>query len=61
MMRITKNSAQCVKCGDIIESKDRHDFVYCSCQAIFVDGGLDYIRHGGNREDLINLSEYEEK
>lgn len=46
-----RNIAKCKKCGDIIESKHRHDFVRCSCGAIFVDGGHDYIRRGGNQFD----------
>lgn len=47
-----RNIAKCAKCGDIIESKSRHNFVECSCKAIFVDGGNDYIRRGGNPEDF---------
>lgn len=47
-----ENKAKCAKCGDIIESKSRHEFVSCSCGAIFVDGGTDYIRRGGNPEDF---------
>lgn len=43
---ITRNSAKCLKCGDEIESKSVHDFKQCSCKNIFVDGGLDYLRHG---------------
>lgn len=43
-----RNRARCLKCGDIIESKYRHDFVKCSCGSIFVDGGNDYWRCGGN-------------
>ena len=35
-----------MKCGDIIESVHRHDFVECSCGSIFVDGGHDYLRRG---------------
>lgn len=46
-----RNIAKCKKCGDIIESKHHHDFVRCSCGAIFVDGGHDYIRRGGNDFD----------
>lgn len=46
-----RNIAKCKKCGDIIESKHRHDFVQCSCGAIFVDGGNDYIRRGGDQFD----------
>jgi hypothetical protein len=41
-----RNRAKCLKCGDIIESKYRHDFVKCSCGAIFVDGGNEYWRAG---------------
>ena len=59
--KIIRNAAQCVKCGDIIESNHRHDFVSCSCHAIFVDGGMDYIRIGGNVEDIILMTEYQEK
>jgi len=58
--KILSNKAQCRKCGDIIESKHRHDFVWCSCKAIAVDGGLDYLRRVGEPVDLIELSTYEE-
>ena len=27
MKKIIKNSVQCLKCADIIESKDRHDYL----------------------------------
>lgn len=37
---------KCLKCGDIIKSYFRHDFKYCSCENIFVDGGGDYLRYG---------------
>lgn len=42
------NSARCLKCGDEIESKHRHDWVSCKCGAIFVDGGKDYLRRGAD-------------
>jgi len=58
--KILSNKAQCRKCGDIIESKHRHDFVWCSCKAIAVDGGLDYLRRVGEPDDLIELSKYED-
>lgn len=35
---------KCKLCGDIIESKYRHDFQECSCKKTFVDGGNVYIR-----------------
>lgn len=55
-----KNKARCKKCGDIIESESRNDFVYCSCGAIFVDGGNDYWRGGGYIEDFERIYEEQE-
>jgi hypothetical protein len=36
--------AICSLCGDIMESKHRHDFVRCKCGESFLDGGDDYSR-----------------
>lgn len=36
-----RNRAKCKKCGDIIESFHRQDFVECSCTEICIDGGSD--------------------
>ena len=44
------NKAKCKKCGDVIESKHRHDFVWCKCKTIFVDGGNDYWKWGGDEK-----------
>lgn len=44
MKRIIENSAKCLKCGDKIVSKHRHDYITCSCGNVSVDGGLDYCR-----------------
>jgi hypothetical protein len=52
-----KNRARCKKCNDIIESKFRHDFVSCKCGAIFVDGGHDYFRYGGDLESFERLDD----
>ena len=35
---------RCRKCGDIIQSMYRHDFVWCSCKRVAVDGGGWYCR-----------------
>ena len=40
------NAVKCLKCNDIIESKHVHDFRYCSCKHVFVDGGPNYKRRG---------------
>lgn len=55
---ITRNAACCRKCNTIIESTHRHDFVSCKCGAIFVDGGLEYLRRGGDPEDFIDMTEF---
>ena len=41
---IELNQAKCLKCGDIITSKHGHDFVWCSCKSVAVDGGHNYLR-----------------
>lgn len=58
--KIIRNAARCRKCKTVIESKHRHDFVSCKCEAIFVDGGKDYLRRGVmDPSDFEDLSEYE--
>lgn len=52
-----KNKCRCKKCGDVIESKSRHDFVWCKCRSIFTDGGQDYIRRGGLLDDIEHITE----
>lgn len=44
---------QCPKCGEKIWSRHRHDFRHCKCGAIFVDGGREYLRYGG--QDLKSI------
>lgn len=58
--KLVRNAAKCLDCGDVVESKSRHDFRSCRCGNIFVDGGLSYIRRGFRDESKIeDLSEYE--
>jgi len=59
MVKILVNRIKCNKCGEIIESTHRHDFKFCKCGAVAVDGGNDYLRRSGNLEDWEELSEYE--
>lgn len=39
MKKILVNKIKCNYCGDIIESKYIHDFKYCKCGCVAVDGG----------------------
>ena len=53
---IVQNAAICKKCDDFIFSASPHDFVQCKCGAIFVDGGQEYLRRGGELADIIECS-----
>ena len=44
--KLVRNAAKCLECDEVIESTHRWDFVRCSCENLFVDGGLDYVRRG---------------
>ena len=44
--------AKCKLCQTVIQSKFQHDFKYCECGAIFVDGGGSYTRYGG---EMVNI------
>lgn len=62
-MTIISNKAKCNKCGEIVESKHRHDFVRCSCKNLAVDGGKDYLKRMYKEygyEDLSEVTEDEE-
>ncbi len=56
-MRILVNKVRCNKCGEKIESISTHDFKFCKCNSVAVDGGLDYLRRLGRSEkDYTELS-----
>lgn len=59
MRKLIKNSIQCLKCNTVLVSRYRHDFQRCPCGSVFIDGGLDYQRAGGNSEDIRDLSVWE--
>ena len=59
-MVIKRNAIRCRKCGEVIESRSVHDFKFCSCKACAVDGGREYLRRCGNREDWEEMAEVEE-
>lgn len=59
MIKIMVNKIRCKKCGDVIESKSVHDFKFCKCESVAVDGGHNYLRRLGEPENWEDLSEYE--
>ncbi len=60
MEKIVRNMIRCKKCGDVIESVSVHDFKFCKCGAVAVDGGHEYRKRCGSLEDWEELSEFEE-
>lgn len=57
MEKIIVNKIKCKLCGDVIESTHHYDFKACLCRSVYVDGGHDYLRRVGNRENWEELSE----
>lgn len=33
------SAVKCLRCGDIVYSRSRHDFRWCSCESVAIDGG----------------------
>ena len=62
--KIKRNRIRCKRCDDIIESRSIHDYQFCKCKAVSIDGGKDYQLIGwasGNSEEWIeNLIIYED-
>ena len=56
-IKIIKNRIKCKYCGNIIESKSRYDFKFCSCGKVSIDGGQFYLKRSGNLGDWEELSE----
>ena len=56
------SKAVCAKCQGMMESKYRHDFVWCPCGKSFLDGGDEYFRAGGFThgvpDDLMTAEEF---
>jgi hypothetical protein len=54
-----RHAIYCKKCKETIESKYVHDFKYCSCQAVGIDGGISAgNRILGNLQDMEDRSMY---
>lgn len=58
--KIKINKIKCNYCDDIIISEHRHDFKFCSCGKVAVDGGTDYLQrtYTNSSDDFTELTEY---
>ena len=55
----TRHAIECKKCLETIESNHDHDFKFCRCGAVGIDGGIsDGNRILGNPQDINNRSLY---
>ena len=55
--QIVLSTATCKKCGDVLISRHRHDYVMCTCDnKTMLDGGTEYQRYGGVDLSLVDLS-----
>ena len=66
VQKIIRNAIKCNYCGDIIESLHRHDFKWCGCETVAVDGGKDYLKRTftnspNDFEELSVVEDIEEK
>ena len=53
---IIQNKIRCLVCGGEPCSSSRHHRAMCECGAVGVDGGMDYLKRHGDREDMKELS-----
>lgn len=55
--KITRNAFFCKKCKQTPESTHRHHLAMCAC-GNFTDGGTEYVRQGGNFQDMEDRCTY---
>lgn len=62
MRKIIRNAIKCNHCGDVIESTHVHDFKWCSCKTVAVDGGHCYCKRSfkNSPNDFTDMSEWED-
>lgn len=53
---IVSNQVRCNKCADEPFSSHVHDFKYCKCGNIAVDGGMSYLRRVGDIDSYKEMS-----
>lgn len=51
-----QSGIRCLRCNDVIFSRNRHDMRYCNCESVAIDGGADYTKITGNFEDYEQVT-----
>ena len=52
-------AVRCLLCDDVIQSHHRHDFKWCKCGAIGIDGGPVYTKMTGNIDGYVVVEQDE--
>jgi hypothetical protein len=52
-------AVQCYKCKDIIWSRAGHDFRWCTCESVAIDGGRHYTKIIGDPGSYMLIDDYE--
>lgn len=50
-----KQAIKCKRCGSTVFSRARHDFRWCSCNLVAIDGGNNYTRTAGDPENFKSI------
>lgn len=53
---IVSNQIRCTSCGGEPFSMHRHDFCYCECRKVAVDGGQDYLKRVGSCWEEMSIT-----
>lgn len=55
---LTKNSARCTECNEVLVSVERHAHLVCGCGSLTIFGGLDFVQRYGAYEELSTERRY---
>lgn len=54
--KILVNQVRCLICGNAPYSAHVHDYKRCDCNAIAVDGGMNYLKRSGDHNLMVDIS-----
>lgn len=53
------SAVYCSKCDTLVYSRARHDFRWCLCKSVAVDGGFDYLKVSFDPNVPYSIHKYE--
>jgi len=58
--KILTNSITCLVCGEVLFSEFTHDFNYCFCGKVAIDGGKEYLKRVGDKRNFKENSTFDD-